>query len=297
VSASTFVISLTPFFKDGRLDDDGLRAHLARLGAAGVGVYVAGSGSGEGYALTLDEQSQVLRIAADELKGKVPVRGMGVEPHTAREMIAFGKAVEEAGLDAMQLYSVDVGHGVTPTPREIERYLDDVLSHVEVPAVLSTHHKAGYLIPLDVLERIVERHDHVIGINCTTPALPYLSKLVGQLGERVEIHVGGPAHALTVLSLGGHGYCCSEGNLAPRLCVSVTDRYNEDDLAATHDAFAKVIRLFTANRYGSIRGIKMALQLLGLPGGYPRLPRLPVTDDERHEIEEWLRDLQIEELQ
>jgi 4-hydroxy-tetrahydrodipicolinate synthase len=297
VSASTFVISLTPFFEDGRLDEDGLRAHLARLGDAGIGAYVAGSGSGEGYALTRDEQRQVLRISADELKGKVPVRGMGVEPHSAEEMIAFGKAVHEAGLDAMQVYSLDVGHGVTPTPREIERYLDEVLSCVEVPAVLSTHYKAGYLIPLDILERMVERHDHVVGINCTTPALPYLSQLVDLLRERVEIHVGGPSQALTVLALGGHGYCCSEGNLAPRLCASVTDRYNDGDLAAAHDAFAKVIRLFTANRYGSIRGIKMALQVLGLPGGYPRLPRLPVTAEERAEIEEWLRELQIEELQ
>jgi len=38
---------------DGGLDEAGLRAHLGRLGDAGIGVYLAGSGSGEGY--TLDD--------------------------------------------------------------------------------------------------------------------------------------------------------------------------------------------------------------------------------------------------
>jgi 4-hydroxy-tetrahydrodipicolinate synthase len=56
---STFVISLTPFTEDGALDDAGLRAHLARLRASGIGVYLAGSGSGEGYTLTRDRKSVV----------------------------------------------------------------------------------------------------------------------------------------------------------------------------------------------------------------------------------------------
>ena len=50
---STFVISITPFTADGALDEPGLRAHLGRLGDAGIGVYLTGSGSGEGY--TLDD--------------------------------------------------------------------------------------------------------------------------------------------------------------------------------------------------------------------------------------------------
>ncbi|HEX4518306.1 MAG TPA: dihydrodipicolinate synthase family protein [Gaiellaceae bacterium] len=296
MSKSTFVISLTPFTEAGALDEEGLRGHFGRLRDAGIGVYVAGSGSGEGYSLNADEQQRVLRIAGEELSGKVPVRGMGVEPRGAQEMIAFGRAVEQAGLDAMQVYSLDIGHGVSPTPRELELYLDEVLTSVEVPAVISTHHNVGYTVPLDVLDRMAARHEHLIGINCTVPGLPYVSKLVDLFAGRLELHVGGPSQALTILALGGNGYCCSEGNLAPKLCVSVTDLYEAGDYAAAHEAFARVIRLFAVNRYGSIRGIKMALQLLGLPGGYPRLPRLPVTGEERDEIARWLDELQISEL-
>jgi putative membrane protein len=47
-----FVISVTTFGDDGVLDEPAFRAHLHRMACAGLGVYVVGSGSGEGYALT-----------------------------------------------------------------------------------------------------------------------------------------------------------------------------------------------------------------------------------------------------
>ena len=86
--------------------------------------------------------------------------------------------------------------------------------------------------------------------------------------------------ALTALSLGAHGYLSSEGNLAPRLCVRVIDRYRERDLAGMMDAFNRLVRL-SAALYGNggIRVTKAVLNHLGLPGGYPRKPRLPVEPD------------------
>ncbi|HEX4778236.1 MAG TPA: dihydrodipicolinate synthase family protein, partial [Acidimicrobiia bacterium] len=62
VQASTFVISLTPFTATGELDEDGLRGHLRRLASSGIGVYLGGSGSGEGYTLSRDEMRRVLEI-------------------------------------------------------------------------------------------------------------------------------------------------------------------------------------------------------------------------------------------
>ena len=140
---STFVISLTPFSVDGSLDEEGLRGHLRRLGAAGIGVYLAGSGSGEGYTLTPGEVARVLEIGAEELGGKVPLRAMGVEPRTAAQMIELARLSGAVGLDGVQIYSLDVGHGNRPRPAELERYFSDVLDAIEVPAVVSSHFAAG----------------------------------------------------------------------------------------------------------------------------------------------------------
>ena len=87
--ASVFAVSITPFDVSGRVDETAFRAHLQRMVTAGVGVYVGGGGSGEGFVLTTAERRRILEIAADELSGKVPFRSMGVETRSASEMIEY----------------------------------------------------------------------------------------------------------------------------------------------------------------------------------------------------------------
>src|SRR5581483_5670430 len=121
---STWVISLTAFAADESLDEQGLRAHLRRMKAAGIGVYVGGSGSGEAYTLTPDEMRRVLEIGLEEVGPDV--RAMGVEPRSARDMVALGELCAEVGVPTMQVYSLDQGHGNRPRPDELDRYLRDV---------------------------------------------------------------------------------------------------------------------------------------------------------------------------
>lgn len=277
---STFVISLTPFTEDGRLDEDGLRGHLGRLRASGIGVYVAGSGSGEGYTLATEEVRRVMEIAKEELSGHVPVRVMGVEPRTAGEAIALGQLTTEVGLDAMQLYSLDLGHGYSPRPEELSTYLHTVLDAVDCPVVVSTHQSVGYLYPAGLLAEVAKDRDHVVGLNVTTGDVGYLSRVIDLVDGAVDIHVGGPMHALTALALGAQGYLSSEGNLAPKLCVSLVDANRRGDSAEVAACYRRLIRLFRATQAaGGIVGTKAALRSLGVPGGWPRPPRV-TSDDE-----------------
>jgi 4-hydroxy-tetrahydrodipicolinate synthase len=295
-TASTYVISLTPFTESGDLDSDGLRGHFRRLADAGIGVYVAGSGSGEAYTLSDAELRTVLRVASEELAGRVPVRGMGREPRTAAEMIAFGRMVEEAGLDGLQVYPLDIGHGNRPGDRELEAYLTEVLDAVRLPCVLSVHQAAGYLHPVELVRRLVERHGQVVGVNVSTGDVQYLARLVDAVGGRVEVHCGGPAHALATLALGGTGFLSSEGNLCPELCVALVDHYNAGRYADAEAAYRRILRLWPiVYGHGSVRGTKAALRLLGLPGGWPRRPRLPVPDEALPEISRLLDELRVRE--
>jgi 4-hydroxy-tetrahydrodipicolinate synthase len=270
---SVHVISLTPFDDGERLDEDALRGHLRRMKAAGIGVYVGGAGSGEAYTLSAKEMRRVLEIAVEELKGSVPVRAMGVEPRTANEMIEFGKLCADVGVDAMQVYSLDIGHVGRPSNDEIERYLDDVLSTLAVPAVISTHFSVGYFVPVGVMDRVCRRYDHVVGIN-------YVTQLSGAIEERIELHTGLMTQALSALAVGASGYLTTEANVVPRLCVEVIDHFKAGDLAAMMRAYGRLLRFSDKllGDGGSIRATKLTLELLGLPGGIPRRPRLPMND-------------------
>ena len=279
-SAGVFVISLTPFDRDGAVDEPALRTHLLRMADAGVGVYVGGGGSGEGYVLRDDESARIFAIAADVLRGRVPARAMGVEPRSAAEMIAFVCRAREAGLEAAQLYSLDPGHGRRPRPDEQEAYFRDVLDAVELPSVLSTHQSVGYFVDPALVRALLDDYPHLVGVNVTSPDATYLVRMLDAVGGRVEVHVGGPAQALTALALGGTGYLVSEANLAPRTCARVVDAWRAGRLDDAADAYRTVMELFTVTQAnGGVSGIKAALTSLGHPGGVPRRPRLAVPGE------------------
>jgi 4-hydroxy-tetrahydrodipicolinate synthase len=286
------VISITPFAEDGSFDEPAVRAHFRRLAASGIGVYVGGGGSGEGYALSMDEQRRLLEIAVEELQGKVPTRAMGCEPRNAAELIGFIEMVGEVGVEATQVYSLDQGHGHRPTQDEIFSYFDTVLGAIKVPAVLSTHQSVGYQVPVPMLVDFAERYDHLIGINVSHQDLGYLAAIVDALSGRLEVHVGGPMLGLTALSLGANGYLSSEGNLAPNTCVGVMRAYQENDAASMTSLFGKVLRLSGAlYPAGGIRATKAVLNAFGLAGGYPRLPQLPVSPERAAPIVELVKQL------
>jgi 4-hydroxy-tetrahydrodipicolinate synthase len=300
---SPFVVSITPFSRGGELDEPGLRRHLGRLAGAGVGVYVAGGGSGEGFALTLPETRRIFEIAAEELKGRTPVRAMGYEPHTAAQLHDILLAAQDVGLDAAQVYSLDGGHVFRPRPDEIEAYYADVLDGISIPLVLSTHPSVGYFLPMSLIERLCTERE-VVGINVTNPDLTYLVDLLdvldghGWLGTRIGVHVGGEMQGLTNLALGGQGIVSSMGNLVPRLLARMHASYAHGDVSGCAADFAELLRIYNAfTKLGGSKALKVALTMLGLAGGYPRRPRLPVDESVYPQIRELLDRFRIAELE
>lgn len=291
---SAYVVSLTPFDAAGELDIHGLRGHLQRMRAAGLGVYLGGGGSGEGYVLTPGERRRLLEVAVEELKGHVPVRWMGVEPRQAREMVDQLALAEEAGVDAAQVYPLDMGHGTCPTDHELSAYLREVVAATDLPVVLSTHEAVGYLVPVPLLAELAAEHENVIGVNCTTSDPRYLIELTRTLADRLEIHVGGPVHALTNFALGGHGFLVSEANLAPRLCAAVTMYADGSEWSRAMLKHAQLLRLFSWTvRYPSIVAVKAVLSELGWPGGVPRPPRQPLGPECHDEVKAIIDDFDL----
>jgi len=130
------------------------------------------------------------------------------------------------------------------------------------------------MVPIELLCKLCAEFDSVIGINCSIGQdFTYLVRLLDELNPRVEVHVGGPMHALSALAMGGTGFLSSEGNLAPKLAKSLVDKYATGDYPGAEEAYSKILLLFTMAMTG-IGGGKALQNSLGLPGGSPRRPRL-----------------------
>ena len=280
---STFCCSITPFDEKGRLDEEAALAHFTRVADAGVNIYVGGSSPGEGYSLSDAEMTRLLKIGVQAGRGRVSIRAMGVEPRHAEGMISFLKLAADTGVDACQIYSLDVGHGWKPGPNELEAYFRAALDACPLPAILSSHAFMGYNIPIDMLERLANDYDKLIGVNLTTPDYLHLTEALARLTPRLEIHCGGPMNTLTVLALGGHGFLSSEASLIPKLCQSVITHWSEGRLEKAHEAYGTVMALMVALGSvpgASVRRLKGAMRLLGRGGSYPRGPYAPIGDND-----------------
>ncbi len=295
---STYAISITPFDDNFAIDEVAFRAHLDRMAAAGIGVYVCGGGSGEAYTLSRDEQQLVLDIAVDQLKGKTEVRAMGTEPRTPAQMLDFAAMAKSAGFETIQIYSIDQGHGNQPTPKALEAYYRQVCESVDLNLVLSVHQSVGYYAASDLIADLIDDYPHIVGVNFTNPDITQLVRLLDKTEGKVEVHVGGPMQAIDAMVLGANGFLTSDANLAPNLCQSVVKHFSAGNYALAHAAFAKMLKLFTYQRaLGGIVCTKAALNILGLPGGLPRMPRLPASEKDLLLIAEMLDDLDIRNVE
>jgi 4-hydroxy-tetrahydrodipicolinate synthase len=205
---------------------------------------------------------------------------MGVEPRTATEVIQLAEDAVAAGVDATQVYSLDLGHGYLPTADEQRAYLRTVLDRAPGDLVLSTHQSVGYHYEPALLDELLTEYPRIVGVNATHRDLVYVAQVVDAVAGRVDVHVGGPMHAVGATALGAAGYLSSEGNLAPRLCVALIEGIDRGDRDAAARMHTEIMEIHEATQaLGGIVGAKAALRLLGAPGGWPRAPRLPVAPE------------------
>ena len=266
------VCTVTPYDIEGRLDEEGVKNLVSSIVDEGVGLAIGTASPGEGFAMSLDETARFYELVVQTAGGRVPVCAMGVEPRNADQLSPIIRIAEQAGIDVMQLYTVDPGHSMKLTDDEMERYFCTLLDEMSIPAAISTHVYNG-LVPLSVLARLLDAYPHIATIHCTSE-VNYLKQLVDIVDDRCDILVGGPMQALSTLAIGGQGFLCSEGNIAPVAVGELQAAVRSGDLDAMRRAYRDLNGVFSLNIWpgATVRFLKSAMRLLGIPGSYTRPP-------------------------
>ena len=289
---STYCISVTTFDASGTFDEEAMRQHCGRLSAAGMGTYLGGSSPGQGNTLSLKELARLFEIGREAYDGESPVRAMGVEPRTPQRLIEIAALAKSTGLDAMQVYSLDMGHGASPTPDELEGYFRTVLDEVDLPAVLSTHQCMGWFMPPEMMARLLADYPRISGIHVTNPDLTYLQSVLRVAREsdrEIEVHTGLQLQAVSALALGATGYLSGEANLFPELCLSLIERFEAGDLAGMMEAHRILLSIFPINLYGQgARGLKAGMKALEFPGTHHRAPVTSLSAAQEQEVSDLL---------
>ena len=252
---------LTPFDREGRLDEEAFRELAQALEPLVDGLLVYGS-NGEGVHLTPEERARGLRA----LRPRKPFL-VGLMEETLPQ--AEGALLESKAAGAMALlatppryYHGSLGAGLLRYYEALAEKMPIFLYHVPQNTKVD--------LPLEAVEALAP-HPNVLGIKDSSGDLSRIAFYQARLQE-FRVYTGHAPTFLGALALGAEGGILAAANLAPRAYRALLDHFREGRLAEAQELQKKLFPLGDLLAKGGVPLLKQALRHLGLPAGYPRPP-------------------------
>ena len=274
---------VTPFGRDGGVDEGAFRANLERYTGIGLaGVMVAGT-TGEAPFLTPAERSRLTEIARGGVKAnELVVTGIGVE--SSRETIALGREAAARGADLLLVVTPGYYKSQMSGPQLLAHYRA-VADAVPRPVLIySIPQCTGVRIPVETLVALA-RHPNIAGLKESSGDLAYVRKVLRSVPSRFKVFCGSLKILPDALRAGGSGGIVGQADFAPELCVAFYEAFRQKRHKLARELFARLLPLATEInlKYGT-PAVKAAMDLCGFHGGAPRTPLLPLSPAARHEI-------------
>ncbi|MCJ7610396.1 4-hydroxy-tetrahydrodipicolinate synthase [Candidatus Bathyarchaeota archaeon] len=281
---------ITPFTKNGDIDEKALRENVDFWLAAGVHGLATCASNGEAAYMSIEERLRVISIVMDQSNGKVPIIAGTGAPGT-REAIAQTKAVRDLGVDAALVVTP---YFLSPKQEEILQYYEDIVEAVDLPIILYNVPKftAVNMEPW-VVSRLAE-HENVVGVKDSSGDMKQMQSLLNLVGEKISVLSGVGNLIFPNLASGGQGGIVAVANVVPSKCVEIYKCMLSTDFKTANRNQGQIVDLndFLTRQYG-VPAIKAALNLLGHPGGYPRRPLLPLSEKKTQELNNILEGLKL----
>jgi len=232
---------VTPF-RDGRVDYGKFAELVDRQAREGShGVVVTGT-TGEPSSLTIDERTELIKIAVDAISRRIPVVA-ATGSQSLVETTELTIKAEQAGADAVLVVTP---YYSKPPQAGLVEYFVEVSKRTALP--LLVYHipgRAAVSITAGTLARIAQHAPNLVGIKHAANDLEFVTEVLTRLGQDFRLFCGLEALSLPMLVLGAAGLMNAVGNLAPaavaRLC-NIIDEGNLTDARALH------FQLFELNR-------------------------------------------------
>lgn len=297
------VVMITPFKENYELDEEGLRKLTRFLIDSGIkegkGVLVPAGSTGECAMLTDEERKRIFQIVKDEAKNEVPVIG-GCNHTDTRTVIKLVHYAEEAGLDGVM---ISPPYYWKPDERMVLTHYKAIAKETSLGIMVYNNWFASQLdIPVDLMVKLVDEVPNIVALKDNCNVISKLAKMIEVLGDRISIVNGsGEPHEPYAALMGARGFVTGEACVIPKTCVAIYEAEERKDWDKAKELLKKSSivwnYLLSGNHIADyIVRVKAALNILGLPGGIPRLPLLPASEEEKEELKRLLSKFELPEL-
>jgi 5-dehydro-4-deoxyglucarate dehydratase len=275
---------VTPFKPDYSFDEATYRANMDWLcGYEVTGLFAAG-GTGEFFSLTPTEVPQVVAVAVNETRGRVPVlAGTGYGTAIARE-IAIG--AEKAGADGLLLLPPYLTHSEQDG---LAAHVEAVCAAVKIGVVV--YNRDNAILQPDTLARLCERCPNLVGYKDGIGDIELMTRVYSKMGDRLT-YIGGlptaETFALPYLDMGVTTYSSAVFNFVPefatRFYAAVRRRDHETIHAGLKDFILPLIAIRNRKKGYAVSIIKAGMKVIGRYSGPVRPPLTDLTEAEIAEL-------------
>jgi 4-hydroxy-2-oxoglutarate aldolase len=280
---------VTPFdARTGELDCPGFERNLRAHASAGLhGVVVAGS---TGEAPLLDESERAALVASARRampRDRLVIAGAGAE--STRTALRLARQAAGEGADAVIVVAPHY-YGEAMTAAALAAHYRRIADESPIPVVLYNIPKyMHFALPPGVVAELAE-HDNVVGIKDSSGDLELLAAYLAAQSAGFRVLTGSGTSFAPALARGAAGGILAVSTFAPALALEAYEaslRGDADNAAAAQERLGPLASQIVGGL--GVPGVKAALDHVGLVGGAPRPPLLPLRGAEREQVATLLR--------
>jgi len=286
----SLVAIITPMREDGALDFARFRQLIDWHVAEGTdGIVVVGT-TGESPTVNFDEHKELIRIAVEHSRGRIPIIA-GTGGNSTAEAIELTASAKQNGatacLSVVPYYNKPTQEGMVQHFRKIAETVDLPMILYNVPA------RTVADLQNDTVLRLAQVPG-IIGIKDATANIERGTDLVKRAPRNFSIYSGEDSTALALILLGGHGVISVTANVAPKLMRQMCAAALVGDVKKARELNLKLLplhqRLFVeANPIP----VKWALAEMGMIEHGLRLPLVPLSEKFHQTLREALHEAGI----
>jgi len=271
----SFVAIVTPF-KDDKLDDRAFRELLQFHIDNGTSGIVPCGTTGESATLDHDEHCEVVRVAVEVCRGRIPVLA-GTGSNSTREAIELTQSAQKLGADGALLITPYYNK---PSQQGLYEHFKLVAAETDLPIILyNVPGRTSVNMQAETVARLAADVPNIVGIKEASGNLMQISEIVQSCGPDFTVLSGDDGLLWPILAIGGKGVISVTANLLPAQMAELCREAAAGHLEAARQ---RHYELMLMNNVLFIDTnpvpVKTALWLMGKIGPDLRPPLSPLAD-------------------
>jgi 4-hydroxy-tetrahydrodipicolinate synthase len=260
---------VTPFRRDGSLDEPTLRNLIQRQIGAGIDFLVPCGTTGESPTLTHAEHLRVVELTVELAKGEVPVLA-GAGGYNTAEVIALAQELAAIGVDG--ILSVTPYYN-KPTQEGLYQHYRAIAAAISLPIILySVQGRTGVNIEPATVKRLAEI-ENITGIKEASGSIAQMAAILNIVPDDFIVLSGDDAITLPLIALGGRGVISVVSNEIPAEMTHLARLAMQGDFAGARGIHRRFHPLMEVNFVESNPiPVKAAMSEMGLLEPVWRLP-------------------------